>query len=317
MIMGVLSRAVFAAYRLLPHEARYKLKTIVRMNGHGASRLDRLKGLRDAEGKKRLDRAMEAVVEELSAAGIGSLEGASCLEVGAGYAPADTLCFHLLGAERATATDYNRILQVDALRQSVTGADFERLERATEPYVDGREFRRRLVRLREACDRGLEGLEALNIRYQAPVDLSEAPPDAEYDLIYSISVFEHVPVEAIERLLTNLARSLTPTGCMLHNVHLEDHLNMDTDPFGFLRRDGGYSPGSDADARGNRVRFNEWQRIFRGVPGTETEFVRRTVRSDCRPVPEELLPEFAALDPDDCFTTRFLAKTVRKHESAG
>ncbi len=317
MIMRVLSRAVFAAYRSLPHEARYKLKTIVRMNGHGASSLDLLKGLRDAEGKKRLDRAMEVVVEEILAAGIGSLKGASCLEVGAGYTPADTLCFYLLGAERATATDYNNILQIDALRQSVAGADPDRLERAAAPYVDGREFRRRLARLQEACNHGLEGLKGLNIWYQAPIDLSEAPTDAKYDLIYSISVFEHVPVEAIERLLTNLARSLTPTGCMLHNVHLEDHLNMDTDPFGFLRSDGGYSPESDADPRGNRVRFNEWQRILGSVPDTDTEFVRRTVRSDCRPAPEELLPEFAALDPDDCFTALFLAKTVRKQGAAG
>jgi SAM-dependent methyltransferase len=310
MITRVLSRAVFAAYRALPPEARYKLKSVVNANGHGVSKLDRLKGMRDAEGKKRLDRAMQTVVQALSAAGIDTLEGASCLEVGAGFAPADTLCFHLLGAKQATATDYNRILQPDALRHSVASADVEQLEKAAAAYVSGPELRQRLAKLREACEGGLEGLEPLGIAYQAPVDLSVAPPDAEYDLIYSISVFEHVPVDAIGPLLANLARALTPIGCMLHDVHLEDHLDFDEDPFGFLRSGSGYSPKRDADARGNRVRFGQWERIFAGIPDTRTEFVWRHIRPDGRPAMEELLPEFAALDPDDCFTARFLAKTT-------
>jgi hypothetical protein len=266
--------------------------------------------MRDANGKKRLDRAMAKVVDSLAKADIATLEGAHCLEVGAGFAPSDTLCLFLLGAASATATDYNAILQVDALQRAIAATDTRALEEAAAKLVARDVLADRLDRLRRACAGGLAGLETLGIRYLAPVDLSVARLDARYDLIYSISVFEHVPTDIIPAMLRNLADALSPSGVMLNEIHLEDHLDMVSDPFGFLRADGGYAPGRDADARGNRLRFGEWERLFGEIPGAETRIVGRTVRADHRPASTELLPQFAMLEPDDCFTARILVKTT-------
>ncbi len=309
-MLNALSRIIFPIYRALPPAVRFKLKAIGRVNGHGTSHLDALRGMRDADGKKRLDRAMAKVVDSLAKGGVDSLEGARCLEVGAGFAPSDTLCFHLLGASAAIATDYNRILQVGALRHAIAAADIAALEDGAAGMVPRMLLRERLERLRRAIANGVDGLESVGIGYRAPIDLSVTPPGGPFDLIYSISVFEHIPPEILPAMLGNLAASLSPNGVMLNEIHLEDHLDMVSDPFGFLRRDGGYRFAADIDARGNRLRVGDWERLFGDLPDVRTDIASRQVRSDCRPAAADLLPEFAALSPDDCFTARILTRTA-------
>lgn len=306
---ALISRAVFSLYRGLPPGVRYRLKAIANINGHSAGALDTLKAMRDADGKKRLDRAMVRVVATMEACDISSLESWHCLEVGCGFAPADALCFFLLGAKSVLATDYNRILQFDALAHAVRIADRESLARSASQMVSAETFSKRLNRLHAALCSGEEGLAELGIRYCAPTDLSHESPGVNFDLIYSVCVMEHIPPAHLEPILRTLTASLSRDGRMLHDINLQDHLDEEGDPFAFLRRNGLYDPIQEIDARGNRVRFSQWRRLFDALAGFETKIVKRTIRPDARPDAATLLPEFAILDDDDRFTSRLLTIT--------
>jgi len=309
---ALVSRAVFSVYRSLPPGVRYRLKAMAAINGHAAGTLDPLKALRDAEGKKRLDRAMDRVTSLLEAADIQSLENWRCLEIGCGFVPADALCFYLLGAESVLITDYNRILQFNALARAVAAAEGEALAQSAKRMVEPQIFAQRLDRLSRELARGESGLEGLGIRYRAPMDLTEESPGTNFDLVYSVCVLEHIPPAQIPAILSTLAASLSERGRMVHDINLQDHLDQEGDPFAFLRQDNSYDLASETDTRGNRVRDGEWQVLFGDLANWDTTIARRTIRADARPRQEDLLPEFAAMAEEDCFTGRVVAVTRRK-----
>lgn len=71
--------------------------------------------------------------------------------------------------------------------------------------------------------RGREGLKIEPARFVvadgSAVDFSKMYPHG-VDFIYSEDVFEHVPSDALERLLENLARVLSPSGCAVFRPHV-------------------------------------------------------------------------------------------------
>lgn len=86
-----------------------------------------------------------------------------------------------------------------------------------------------------------------------------------FDLILSLSVLEHVPPAVAPALLTNLLAMLRPGGTMVHNIHLEDHRDIDGAPFAFLAADTDWTE-ADYDSRGNRLRASDWVRIVAAIP---------------------------------------------------
>jgi len=309
---ALVSRAVFSVYRSLPPGMRYRLKAMTAINGHAAGALDPLKAMRDACGKKRLDRAMDRVTSLLEAAEIRSLKNWRCLEIGCGYVPADALCFYLLGAESVLITDYNRILQFDALARAVAAAEDEALAQLARRMVEPQIFAQRLDRLRRELSRGEGELQGLGIEYRAPMDLTKESPGADFDLVYSVCVMEHIPPAQVPAILSTLADSLSEDGRMLHDINLQDHLDQQGDPFAFLRRDNSYDLATETDTRGNRIRESEWRAFFDELANWDTTTACRMIRPDARPRPEDLLPEFASMAEDDRFTGRIVAVTRRK-----
>ena len=308
---SLISRTVFYIYRSMPPEIRYRLKALAKVNGHSAGAFDGIKAMRDADGKKRIDRAMARVTAMLDGCNISSLEGLRCLEVGCGFVPADALCFYLLGAKSVLITDYNRIIRFDAIARAVATVDEEPLFLSASRFTGRSVFHQRWERLRHACLAGEGALSALGIFYHAPIDLSVESPGSDFDFIYSVCVLEHIPPPQLTPILDVLAQALSVKGGMLHDINLQDHLDEDGDPFGFLRRDSQYDPRFETDARGNRVRFGQWEALFGALKGVETKMVRRVVRPDARPPATALLPEFSVLTQDDCFTSRIWTFTSR------
>jgi SAM-dependent methyltransferase len=284
-------------YELFPPRTRERIKAMLSVEGHGTSWLDPFRARDYARGKKRMDVVAENLAAKFAAAGIRSLRGASCLEFGAGQMPTETLVFHVLGAERCVATDYNAIARIEVLPEAAHAANRARVLAALNPFADGLDLEGRLDELLGMTTAAASAFLRQRVAYVAPFDMSLAPTTQKFDVIHSTSVLEHLPVAQAEAILRNLAASLIPGGQMIHEVDLRDHRDFEGGPFAFLSKSDNYNPQTDYDIRGNRLRKQDWLNLLDAVPGTRTQLLFT------RKLSEDLLPadlvEFAAQVPSD------------------
>jgi len=293
----------YALYQQLPPEWRFRLKEILGAGGHGSNFLNAMKAKKDALGKRRLDRVIGNVIEIMHSGGIKSLRAKNVLDFGAGYIMADSLCFYLLGAEKVTAVDLNPIASDRYLALAFAKTDwpiFTGLAFAAFPDAAA-DFDNRRAALKEAVKHGFPALSDLGITYRAPVDYAARNMGQGFDITFSTSVLEHLSPTIAGKILTNLYADLNPGGVMAHAIHLDDHLNIEENPYGFLAADTDYDPAQDFDQRGNRIRPEGWRKLCAQI-GLPAQLVNITYRSDA-PRPRNLLPEFAAADPMDVFAS--------------
>lgn len=249
-------------YELFSPRMREQIKLLLNAHGHGQSRLDGLKARDHARGKKRLDRVAEALTAVLAQAGVTSLRGLSCLEFGAGYVPTEALVFHLLGAARSVATDYNAIAQFDHLVMAARTADRARVLSLLSPYADGVDLEERLDCILASDPETARHIIAERISYLAPHDMSAQALSPPFDFIHSVSVFEHLPVPLAPPILDNLVHSLAADGLMITEIDLRDHRDLEKAPLAFLSARDDYNPDTDFDRRGNRLRCSAWLAMF-------------------------------------------------------
>jgi SAM-dependent methyltransferase len=289
--------ALRTIYELFSPRMRERIKAILSVEGHGTSWLDPFKARDHALGKKRMDVVAENLAEKFMAAGIRSLRGASCLEFGAGYMPTETLIFHMLGAERCVATDYNAIARIEVLPEAARAADRARVLAALDPFADGLDLEGRLDELLGMSAVAASAFVGQRVAYVAPFDMSLAPITQKFDVIHSTSVLEHLPAALASTILQNLAASLVPGGQMIHEVDLRDHRDLEGEPFAFLSKSDDYNPQTDYDARGNRLRKQDWLNMLDAIPDVRT-WLLFTRKLDEKLLPTDLV-EFAAEVPID------------------
>ena len=307
MASGV-SALIMAAYRALPPSLRYTLKKSIGLNGHATSYLDKVKADRDAAGKKRLDQSLETILGALRKAGVSSLEGQRALDFGAGFVPSDSIACLLLGAREVVALDYNPIARMDALAAAVAAAPRSRLIEMLNSHVGDARLEARCHAVLDAAASG--DWAGAGFTYLAPHDVMAAPLPGVFDLIWSTSVMEHIDEAIAGDMLARLATALSCDGVMLHAIHLEDHRDFKTAPFGFLAADSDYDPAADCDGRGNRIRVHEWQAIFQHIPETTSQVLESQVRPEGAP-PGPLAARFAGNPPELNFCSNVLMETRR------
>ena len=125
-----------------------------------------------------------------------------------------------------------------------------------------------------------------------------------FDLISSLSVLEHVPPAVAPALLTNLLAMLRPGGTMVHNIHLEDHRDIDGASFAFLAADTDWTE-ADYDSRGNRLRASDWVRIVAAIPGAAAARVEPLFKAGAL-LPADIDLAFRSYDPADLRTSRII-----------
>jgi hypothetical protein len=167
----------------------------------------------------------EGMVKQLH--GVGArIPGARLMEIGSGWYPALPLACHLVGAARVYTVDLNRLLKPDLMRLCIAmlGEQLPRLASACE--VDLAEVEARYARLREAATRSddpgtiSDGV----IDYRAPADAAASGlPDGSIDIVFSNSVLEHVPPDAIARIHRATRSLVRPGGWVFHSVNCGDH----------------------------------------------------------------------------------------------
>lgn len=255
-----------------------------------------------ARGTKRLDQCAAQLAHVLHLSGGVRLEGARCLELGAGWVLSHALVCHLLGARRVLAIDVERAARFDSLRPAIASAPPALVRDLLAPFSDHGDVRARLDRLRAIKRFDQDVLAQLGIEYRAPVDLARETLAESFDVIYSLSVLEHVPIADVDALLRNLTRQLAPGGSMLHLIHLEDHRDIARDPFAFLRvRGQPFSPVEQTE-RGNRLRASSWLDAFAAVPELRSKVLWQWQRRDAA-LPGALDPAVRYRDEADLRTS--------------
>ena len=182
-------------YSALPSGVRSGIKRVLGAQGHQRSLFDVVKAMHVANGKKRLDHAARQMAWHLKLAGISSLQGKSCLELGAGYVLAEPIIFYLLGSRVAAATDYNRIASSRATLRSVRRSKPQDVAAALSGFDLPPDFDQRLIRVFSADSAALHAL----FSYWAPYDGASQDTLGHFDLIHSVSVMEHIPATSSRR----------------------------------------------------------------------------------------------------------------------
>ncbi len=162
------------------------------------------------------------LVENMREVGVGSLN-LDYVEVGTGWYPTLPICYRLAGARSCRTFDVTR-----HLNRKMTSLMLRRLEHhlariaesSFKPLEDVQADYARLCHAKTTE----ELLDAAAIEYLAPHDAAASGlPDASVDVVFSNSVLEHVPTNAIRRIMHETRRILRKGGLAIHSVNCGDH----------------------------------------------------------------------------------------------
>jgi len=226
------------------------------------------------------------------------LKGKVCLEVGSGYVLSHAIICFILGAEKIILTDISFNAFPSFLKSSIHKSSISLIRDILSPFEEHHVIRERLNYLLNIKQFTFEELHKIGIVYVAPIDLSHNVLTDNVDFIYSWSVMEHVPLDDIQSLIQNMTNILKPNAVMFHAIHLEDHYNIDTNPFGFLSEKT-YST-REQNSRGNRVRRSTWEKLF--TEGLTSNLIYSWSRPESI-FPDDISSEVEYIDEEDVKTS--------------
>jgi SAM-dependent methyltransferase len=154
------------------------------------------------------------------------ITGARLFEIGSGWYPTFPFACYLAGARSVMTVDLNQHLKPDLVRACAAGlAGFTRLI-ADESGVAEADVSARQRQLQRVLAQRIDLAAATDgaVTYEAPADATRTRlgPGA-LDCIFSNSVLEHVPPDAIDGMYREALRILAPGGIMFHSVNCGDH----------------------------------------------------------------------------------------------
>ena len=152
-----------------------------------------------------------------------SITDAVLVEVGTGWFPVLPLCFALAGARTCHTFDVSRHLNTRLTSRAIARLKVHLPRIADTAGASLREVQERYDHLSGSAE--IPGaLARAGVRYHAPADAARTGlGNRMIDAVFSNSVFEHVPGEAIAAILRETARILKPDGVSLHSVNCGDH----------------------------------------------------------------------------------------------
>lgn len=252
-----------------------------------------------ASSSKRIDICAAQFAHVFHLAKHPPLEGKVCAEVGAGWVLSHALVCYLLGAKKVIATDIRPNAYPECIPFALKEAIAYIPRDVLAPFSDHSLIRERYNRLLSVTRFSFDILkEDFGIEYLSPINFASEKLNAPVDFIYSSSVLEHVPHEDVSVLLENLGDSLNPGGTMIHCIHMEDHKDINGNPFEFLKIPGAEYPRNLQSNRGNRIRASEWRNLFDNLKGYESDFIYNYSRLD-KPLPESIDASIRYIDEAD------------------
>lgn len=167
----------------------------------------------------------EGMVKQLH--GVGArIPDARLLEIGSGWYPALPLACHLVGAARVHTLDLNRLLKPDLMRLCIDmlGEQLPRLAATCEVDLSEVQARYAILRAEAARSDDPGTISGGVIDYRAPADAAASGlPNDSIDILFSNSVLEHVPPDAIARIHRASRSLVRKDGWIFHSVNCGDH----------------------------------------------------------------------------------------------
>src|SRR5262249_49783064 len=147
------------------------------------------------------------------------------LEIGSGWYPTLPFALHLAGAARVVTIDITRHFMAEFVRRCAEGLAARAAtiaQGAGAPQAEGRRRAHALLARPRGVD--VEAATEGGIEYRAPGDARRTglAPGA-LDVVFSNSVLEHIPGEAIGEIFAEAHRVLAPGRIMFHSVNCGDH----------------------------------------------------------------------------------------------
>ena len=298
-------------YFSMPPAIRQKLRVLLKgAAGHRSSIFNNLIATRDARGKCRIDRCARLFCDYLTASGITGIEGRRCLEIGTGTVGSSPVVMWLLGAKAVTSVDLNRLLVVDALKESVLPVEKTELFSILQKHVKSEEsLDSRINQIYAWAESKQDNLPDY-FSYRAPFDILTCKCDEDFDFVFSVSTLEHIPRSIVSQFVEKMVSILANGALGMHYIDLKDHFDSEANPLGFLALQGAdYSDDSDADSRGNRIRGSEWLDIF-SRSGLTAEVVLSS-RAPRAHLPERLACPFNGMDERELLLTSVLVRICK------
>lgn len=175
-----------------------------------------------------LDAAL-SIARLINSAG-GEVEGGRFLEVGTGRSLGLPLGLWLCGANSVMTVDLNTYLSEPLVMETLASirSNREKVLQMFEAHAETARFEERFERLNSFSGGLRDFLDLTSIEYAAPADAARLPvKDASFDFHISHAVLEHIPGEAISRILTEARRVLAPGGLLVHIIDPSDHFSHD------------------------------------------------------------------------------------------
>lgn len=154
---------------------------------------------------------------------IKKIKNISVLEIGTGWQPIASLIFYLMDVGKVYTFDHVNHLRLEQLQIVVIEIEKYISEIASILNVSAETLQDKISLIKNLKD--LESFFTKSrIEYHAPADAAKTLlKDDSIDLIYSHTVFEHIPEDVIERITIESKRILNKQGVFYHLIDLHDH----------------------------------------------------------------------------------------------
>jgi predicted small metal-binding protein len=154
-----------------------------------------------------------------------SVKGKRILEIGAGWQPVLPVLFYGMGAGSILMSDIVKHMRKSYVEETVRYCIDHAREIAGLTSISQDDLELRWRKMLPSSGNWVKQWHDLGITYKAPFDMTTSKlPTASFDMIYSYSCMNYIPLMQLRRIFSESAYLLARSGWIAHNIHVYDDL---------------------------------------------------------------------------------------------
>lgn len=157
-----------------------------------------------------------------------SPSGKVFFEIGTGRVPLAPLAYWLMGAEYTITIDLNQYLKEELIIENLRyiAENEEEILKLFGSLIDKDRLNSLLSFVKESNFSMTEFFDLCRIKYIAPGDAADTDlPDKSIDFHTSYTVFEHIPIEVLRKIIREGDRIIRENGLFVHRIDYSDHFS--------------------------------------------------------------------------------------------